>query len=61
MEQNKEYAIRIEGINPMNLSIRPVYSDDNVPNGELKRLDHFEISGELPADCKWELYTREKI
>lgn len=61
MEQNKEYAIRIEGINPMDLSIRPVYSDDNVLNGELKRLDHFEISGRLPADCKWELFTREKI
>lgn len=44
----------------MDFTITPVYADDNVPEKELKRLDHFEISGKLPADCKWELYTREK-
>lgn len=61
MERNKEYSIRIDGINPMDFAITPVYEDDNVPAGELKRLDHFEVSGRLPADCKWELFTREKI
>mgnify|MGYP006912234441 FL=1 len=61
MEQNKEYSIRIDGIKPIDFTITPVYADDNIPEKELKRLDHFEISGKLPADCKWELYTREKI